>query len=98
MKPDSGKIQDLRQISEATDKTELQQFLGLMAYLSRFIKDFSSKTAVLRDLLHKDSEFPWEPHHQRVFEDMQCEMRNLFFTILIQNSRSTCTVMQVCKE
>ena len=74
MKPDPAKVQDLKQMSDPRDKTELQQFLGLMTYLSRFIKDFSSKTAVLRDLLHKDSEFLWEPHHQRAFEDLKCEI------------------------
>ena len=74
MKPDRAKVQDIKLMSEPRDKTEVQQFPGLMTYLSRFIKDFSSKNAVLSYLLHNDSEFLWEPHHQRVFKDLKCEI------------------------
>lgn len=55
LKPDPAKVQDLQEMSEPCNKTEVQQFLGMMTYLSHFIKDFSHKTAVLHDLLHKCS-------------------------------------------
>ena len=61
-------------MQEPQNKSELQQFLGCITYLSRFIPNFSDKTAVLRDLLKKDSEYIWEPHHQKVFDDLKQEV------------------------
>ena len=60
MKPDPQKVSDLREMPEPTNKVELQQFLGFITYLSRFVKDFSTKSATLRDLLRQDSEFIWD--------------------------------------
>ena len=74
MKPDPRKVDDLKQMQEPRSKTELQQFLGCMTYLSRFIPNFSDKTTLLRELLQKDSEFIWEVHHQQTFESLKNEV------------------------
>ncbi|PIK52013.1 hypothetical protein BSL78_11086 [Apostichopus japonicus] len=74
MKPDPKKVADLRTMQTPRNKLELQHFLGLMTYLSHFIHDFSSKAAVLRDLLRKDAEFIWEPHHQVALEKLKQEI------------------------
>ena len=74
MKPDPQKIKDLQAMPTPSSKEELQQFLGVMTYLSHFIKDFSTKAATLRELLRKDSDFIWEPHHQSTFEDLKREV------------------------
>ncbi|PIK33582.1 hypothetical protein BSL78_29605 [Apostichopus japonicus] len=57
-----------------SNKTELQQFLGMMTYLSSFVKDFSSKTSTLRDLLKANTEFLWEAHHQSTFNQLKQEI------------------------
>ena len=54
IKPDPQKVSDLREMPEPTNKVELQQFLGSITYLSRFVKDFSTKSATLRDFLGQD--------------------------------------------
>ena len=74
MKPDPKKVDDLKQMQEPSNKSELQQFLGCMTYLSRFIPNFSDKTTVLRELLKKESDFIWEAHHQRTFESLKNEI------------------------
>ena len=74
MKPDPQKVSDLREMPEPTNKVELQQFLGFITYLSRFVKDFSTKSATLRDLLRQDSEFIWEAHHQKAFASLKNEV------------------------
>ena len=76
MKLDARKVDDLKQMQEPRSKTELQQFLGCMTYLSRFIPNFSDKTTLLRELLQKDSEFISEVHHQQTFESLKNEISN----------------------
>ena len=56
-----------------TSTTELQHFVGFITYLSRFVKTFSAKSAVLRDLLRQDSDM-WEAHHQQAFFDLKKEV------------------------
>jgi len=74
MRPDPKKVADLRAMPAPTNRAEVQQFLGFITYLSRYIRDFSTKTAALRDLLNKDTEFIWETHHQKAFDQMKQEV------------------------
>ena len=74
IKPDPQKVNDLRAMPVPTTKAELQQFLGVIAYMSRFMKAFSAKSAVLRDLLRQDSDFVWETHHQQAFVNLKNEV------------------------
>ena len=42
-----------------TSRTKLQEFLGLVTWLTPFIPNMSEKTATLREFLHQDTEFIW---------------------------------------
>ena len=72
--PDRQKVNDISALPERQDKTELQQFLGMLTYVSSFIKDFSSKSSVLRDLIKKDVDIIWEAHHQKAFDSLKSEI------------------------
>ena len=69
--PDPDRIRDLQDIPPPRDKKELQQFLGLMTFLSPFIRNLSEKDSILRDLLKEDSMFMWELHHQSCFDGLK---------------------------
>ena len=71
MKPDPAKIADLKQMNRPQSRVELQQFLGFTNYLSKFIENYSDKTAILRELLAKESMFLWEEHHQMAFDNIK---------------------------
>ena len=74
IKPDPQKVEDLNSIPEPMCKSELQHFLGLTTYLSSFVKDYSAKSATLRDLLKQDVDFIWEPHHKLAFNRLKQEV------------------------
>ena len=57
VKPDPIKIESIQNATPPQNVNELRSFLGLSTYLSRFIDNFSSKTAPLRILLKKDAKF-----------------------------------------
>ena len=56
IQPDPDKLNFLRNASSPEDVKELRNFLGFMTYSSRFIENFSEKTAILRKLLNKKCE------------------------------------------
>ena len=64
-----------------TCKKELQEFLGLITYLSAFIPYLADKTHTLRGLLKKDAPFLWEEHHKECFEKLK--------TVISQDSTLT---------
>ena len=69
--PDPEKLKHLQNMTYPTCKKELQEFLGLITYLSPFIPNLADKTHTLRGLLKKDAPFLWEEHHKECFEKLK---------------------------
>lgn len=57
VKPNPGKVQAIKQYPAPKNHKELKQFLGLVGYYRRFIKDFSSITQPFTSLLKKNVPF-----------------------------------------
>ena len=66
--PDPGKVDAVHALPAPTNITELQEFLGLVTYLSPFIPGLSTLTAPLRELLKKDTDFSWNRTYNIAFE------------------------------
>ena len=58
---DDKKISSLINASAPKNATEARSFLGLAQYLARFIKDFASISAPIRQLTHKNAKWVWGP-------------------------------------
>ena len=66
--PDPIKVDDLKGMPTPTNKTSLQEFLGLATYMSPFIPKLSDMTSSLRELLKKETDFEWFASHQRAYD------------------------------
>ena len=69
--PDHGKVNAVHALPAPTNITELQEFLGLVTYLSPFIPGLSILTAPLRELLKKDTGFSWNHTYDTSFEQIK---------------------------
>ena len=69
--PDPGKVNAVHALPAPTNVTELQEFLGLVTYLSPFIPGLSTLTAPLRELLKKDTDFIWNCTYDTTFEQIK---------------------------
>lgn len=65
---DPGRLEDILQVQAPHNRKELQTFLGIANFVSRFIPNMSSLTAPFRELLKKDVAWVWEDGHQANFE------------------------------
>lgn len=54
-----------------TNKAELQRFLGMVTYLSKFIPRFSEISTSLRILLEKDTEWHWDTQQAQAFDKLK---------------------------
>ena len=66
--PDPKKVHAVHQMQSPDTPSKLQQFLGMVTYLSPFIPSLSTHTAPLQELLKKDSEFKWNTSYQETFD------------------------------
>lgn len=68
---DEEKIEAIQEIPIPKNKKEIQIFLGMITYVSRFIKNLSELTKPLRDLLKLNTHFEWGPEQNKAFEKLK---------------------------
>ena len=66
--PRPRKGQHRTHLTGTNNVTELQEFLGLVTYLSPFIPGLSTLTAPLHELLEKDTDFIWNCTYDAAFQ------------------------------
>ena len=69
--PDLGKINAVHALPASTNVTHLQEFLGLVTYLSPFIPGLSTLTVPLQELLKKDTNLIWNHTYNATFEQVK---------------------------
>ena len=62
-----------------TSKTDLQLFLGMVAYLSKFIPNLSDKTKELRELILKETVWDFNEIHERKFDELKSTIDSCAF-------------------
>ena len=67
VKPDPQKVEAIVAMPTAANREDLQRFLGVVTYLSKFIPNMSQKSAPLRQLLQKDVEWSWGQVEENTF-------------------------------
>lgn len=71
VKADPSKIEAITKMPTPNDSSELHRLLGMITYLGKFIPNLSDNTALLRNLLQKDSIWTWTEEHTKQFKQLQ---------------------------
>ena len=71
LEPDPSKVEAIINMDKPDDVKDLQAFLGLANYLSRFTPHPADVSAPLRDLCRQDVEFLWGPEHTKAFQTLK---------------------------
>ena len=74
LKPDPKKVIAITSMKEPSDVKDLQTFLGMVNYLSRFTPKLAALTSPLRDLCKADVEFQWESQQRKAFDAIKDEI------------------------
>ena len=69
--PDLDKVDAVHTLPVPTNVTKLQEFLGMVTYLSAFIPGLSTLTAPLFELLKKDTDFTWNCTYDAAFQHVK---------------------------
>ena len=62
--PDPDKVTAIAKMPTTRNPKSLQEFLGMIQYLSKFLPRLSTITEPLRQLLHQDAEWKWLQEHK----------------------------------
>ena len=68
LKPDQSKVDAITNIERPQDVEAVRRLIGMVKYLSKFLKDLSTVSEPLRRLTHKDVPFQWEREHEDSFQ------------------------------
>ena len=69
--PDLDKVNAIHTLPAPRNVTKLQEFLGMVTYISSFIPGLSTLTAPLSELLKKDTDFTWNPTYNAAFQHVK---------------------------
>lgn len=93
MQVDKKKIAAIQNTPIPQDVTQLHSFLGLANYCARFIRNFASLTAPLRDLTKKGVKYEWTGTQQTAFEQVKDTiMANCLMAYYDPNKKTALTV------
>ena len=57
-----------------TSKKQVQSFIGMVNYLSKFLARLSELAELIRQLCKDKVPFNWGPEHQDAFKQIKCEI------------------------
>ena len=97
VKPDAKKIEAVKSFKVPKTKKQCKQFLGLVGYYRKFVKDFAKIARPINLLLKKRVEFKWDEAAQKSFEtlrDLICTAPILIFPDFNKPFYVTCDASQ----
>lgn len=71
VRPDPKKVAAIRNMERPTCKQDVQRFLGMINYQGKFIPDLSTRSAPLRVLLDKKTEWMWEDAQEKAWSELK---------------------------
>ena len=69
VKPDPAKLAAITGLQKPMNKKEMQSFLGMINYISKYSPEVAQVCKPLRELISVKSDFKWHKHHTEAFEN-----------------------------
>ena len=88
--PNQEKITAISNAPVPKDIKQVQAFIGLCNFYSRFVSNFASSTAPLYALLQKNAKFCWTNEHQKAFDNIKQIFANSSILQHFNPSYETC--------
>ena len=98
-KPAQSKVSAIVQMPAPTCKKQVQSFIGMVNYLSKFLARLSDLVEPIRELSKDKVPFNWGPEHQEAFNQMKREIAGAPYShIIIPGKKQSYKQTQVLKD
>jgi hypothetical protein len=74
--PREAKVRDIMDFPVPKTKRNIKQFLGMIGFYRKFIRNFSTVAVPLTALLNQTQKFVWKPNCQDAFERLKAVLHN----------------------
>ena len=71
IRPDTDRLNIIRDFAEPRNKKDLQSFLGRCNYYRQFVIRYSNYLEPFRDILKENSRWEWTPKHKAAYSDLK---------------------------
>ena len=71
---DVGRCKIIKEYPRPRNAKEVKKFLGISSYFRRLIKNYSQRSAPLRELLAKNADFQWTEAQEKSFADIRDQL------------------------
>src|SRR6185295_13572323 len=85
---DKEKVKAIEEWPVPTTMTQVRSFLGLAGFYRLFVKDFSSLTTPLTELIKKKVAFQWGPMQEQAFATIKYKLTHAPLLVLPDFSRT----------
>ena len=76
VRADQDYVSQILKFRRPTNVKEIERFIGMVTWLSKFIPNLSKLTSKINELRKKDAEFIWTLDHDRYFEAILAAVQN----------------------
>ena len=95
-KPAQSKVSAISELPPPTSKKQVQSFIGMVNYLSKFLARLSELAEPIRELCKDKVPFNWGPEHQAAFKQINVRLPELPYSLTtIPKRKQYCRQMQV---
>ena len=92
-KPAQSKVSAISEMPPLTSEKQVQSFIGMVNYLSKFLARFSELAELIRELCKDKVPFNWGPEYEAAFKQIKCEIVRAL--ILVYYNPKKETVLQI---
>lgn len=76
IRTDPDKVKAIAELTAPKDVSGVRRVIGMAAWYSKFIENFTNIVAPLHELLKKDKRFEWNTIHQQALDELKQKMIN----------------------
>jgi hypothetical protein len=88
-KPDPKRYSVLKNAPKPTNVSEVRSLLGMATYSSKYIPNFATITAPLRNLTKKNAKFEWTETHQNAYNKLTSALSSAKCTAYFSKHKDT---------
>ncbi|KAG7304531.1 hypothetical protein JYU34_011480 [Plutella xylostella] len=98
IKPSEVKLTAVRDYPVPKTVHQLRQFLGLISYFRKFIRNCAVLSSPLTNLLKKDSTWKWEDEHNQCFLNLKSALTQDNILVIFDPEKDSVLYTDACRE
>lgn len=98
IKPSDNKIEAVKKFPTPKTVHQVRQFLGLISYFRKFIKDCAVLSSPLSNLLKKETPWSWNQHQENAFQILKSSLTSDNILFIFDPNKESVLYTDACRD